>query len=117
MDAKNIGCLHFLMSPQISVLQDCLSYCLPGDCVVLVDNAVSLLMQQHLWAPNVEQATLGDQSPRSREIQVFALEADVLARGIPRDAFTAGNPPFARLIDDVGWAELLMKFPHCLSWK
>jgi len=117
MDAKNIGCLHFLMSPQISVLQDCLSYCLPGDCVVLVDNAVSLLMQENFWAQNVEQVTLGGQSPRGSEIQVFALEADVLARGIPRDVFAAGNPPFASLIDDVGWAALVMKFPHCLSWK
>jgi sulfur relay protein TusB/DsrH len=116
-DINNPGCLHLLMSPQISTLNACLSHCLPGDSVVLVNNAVSLLLQEELWETQAGPLDVETLTISSPEICLFALEADVLARGIPTKLVAGNHAPRYALIDDVAWAELLIKHSHCLSWK
>ena len=49
----------------------------------------------------------------SSDAAISALEADVLARGIKGKLLPDG----VAVIDDAGWADLVLAHKHCLSWK
>lgn len=95
------SCLHLLFSHATDTVQACLSHCLEGDSVVLLNTAVILLLDD-AWK---EAMVAG--------VSIHALQADVLAQGMFE---LVGNSDY-QLISDPGWAELVMRYSHCLSWK
>ncbi|MDZ4728746.1 MAG: DsrH/TusB family sulfur metabolism protein [Xanthomonadales bacterium] len=95
------GCLHLLFSHATDAVQACLSHCLKGDSVVLLNTAVILLLDD-AWK---EAMVAG--------VSIHALQAEVLAQGMSELADSSDY----QLISDAGWAGLVMRYSHCLSWK
>jgi sulfur transfer complex TusBCD TusB component (DsrH family) len=69
--------------------------------VVLLNTAVSLLLDTS-WNKGMVAG-----------VSVHAVQADVLAQGMSGALENRG----CQLISDAEWVELVMRYPHCLSWK
>ncbi len=95
------GCLHLLFSQATDTLKACISHCQPGDSLILLNTAVILLLDES-WNEAMEAG-----------VTVYTLQADVGAHGLSEGA--AGS--HCKMISDSGWAELVMHYPLCLSWK
>ena len=95
------GCLHLLFSHDTDTVRACVSHCQPGDSVVLLHTAVLLLLERE-W---IKAFVTG--------ISAYVLRSDVVAQGLSE---LPGNSDYS-LISDSGWVELVMRYPHCLSWK
>jgi len=93
------NCLHLVLRPQLSVLMECLAGCDSGDCVVLMDAAVTLAAV----AP-----------PNSKfSVELCCLEADARAHGLDRVVASTSWT----LITDRELVERVVRHLHCLSWK
>lgn len=95
------GCLHLLFSHDTDTVQACLTHCRAGDSVVLLSTAVVLLLDK-AWNKSIVTG-----------VSIHALQADMLAQGMSE---LADNSEY-QLIGDPDWAGLVMRYPHCLSWK
>lgn len=95
------GCLHLVMSASREALADCLDCCGPGDTIVLMDTAVTLMAGP--LAPG----------PAAHSTPVCCLAADIRAQGLQDVLAGAG----ASVIDDHGLVRLVCRHRHCLSWK
>ena len=93
------NCLHLVLRPQRSLLKDCLSYCASGDCLVLMDAAVTLMVEP---PPDL-----------SFPFEFCSLDPDVRAHGL--HTLNSGNS--WRVISDSELVERVMRYRHCLSWK
>jgi len=93
------GCVHLVLRPEKSVLQDCLACCASGDCLVLMDAAVTLIA-----GPAPESTPL---------VEFCCLEADLRAHGLGELA--SGTP--WKQITDLELVERVARHRHCLSWK
>lgn len=93
------SCLHLLMSSSTDTVRACLRHAGAGDSILLLDKAVSLLLEQS-WTLELPEG-----------VRIFVAQADVQARALPELA----EP--GEMIDDRAWAELVSRYPHCLSWK
>jgi sulfur transfer complex TusBCD TusB component (DsrH family) len=92
-------CVHLLLRAEGSVLQDCLASCSSGDCLVLMDAAVTLV---------------AGPSPKSAfRVEFCCLEADVHAHGLR--GLVSGSP--WKQITDLELVERVVRHRHCLSWK
>lgn len=95
------GCLHLLFSRDSDTVQACLSHCCAGDSVVLLNTAASLLLDKS-WNQGMVAG-----------VSMHAVQADVLAQGMSGVLENRG----CQLISDSEWVGLVMRYPHCLSWK
>ena len=95
------GCLHLVMKASRETLKDCLDCCAPGDAIVLMNTAVTLMA-----------GPLGmNSSPGSPP--VYCLAADLQAQGMQGALPGSG----ATLIDGQDLVHLVCRHRHCLSWK
>jgi sulfur relay protein TusB/DsrH len=98
-EATMAACLHVVMSASLDTMQACVQHAVAGDSILLIDTAVSRLLDQS-WIRDLPTG-----------INVLAAEADVRARGLTGLALPG------QLLSDQGWAELVASHAHCLSWK
>jgi sulfur relay protein TusB/DsrH len=95
------ACLHLLFSHNGDCVRDCLAQFGEGDSLILLNTGVLLLLDP-AWMHDLPDETT-----------VYAIDADVQAHGLAEVQGSTGSV----LIDDAGWARLVMKHAHCLSWK
>ncbi|MSQ98411.1 MAG: hypothetical protein EXR85_03815 [Xanthomonadales bacterium] len=94
-------CLHLILRSSGDVMDECLACIGKGDCIVLMDAAVSALAR-----PGVNRWL-------SAGVRVYCLEADLLAHGLGKSPGVQG----VERVDDLGLVELVCRHGHCLSWK
>ncbi len=87
------------MSADPGKVQACLAHCAAGDSLVLLNTAVSILLEQD-WKLALETG-----------VAVYVLADDAAAQG-----FTQQSTAW-KFIDDSAWVELFQRHRHCLSWK
>lgn len=92
-----MACLHQINAAHKLPL--CLRLAAPGDSLLLIESAVSLVAAPH------SLESIPDQ------LQVFALEADAIARGLNQR--TASS---IELISDQRWVELSLEASRVCSW-
>jgi sulfur relay protein TusB/DsrH len=95
------GSLHLLFSHDTDTVRACASHCRPGDGVVLVNTAVLLVLDKD-WNLFLEAG-----------VSIHALQPDVQAQGMTDVMCRSG----CKMISDEDWVGLVMRYPHCLSWK
>lgn len=93
------SCLHCLMSDDAESVQACVAHCVSGDSLVLLNTAVTILLDKG-WNKGLVAG-----------VAVFVLSADGVAHG-----FTQKSIDW-EFIDDSAWVELFLRHRHCLSWK
>ena len=99
--SDNKACLHLLFSTEQNVLDSCKCACGAKDSIVLMDTAVTWLIQS-------EQVNF-----TAKEITFFCLKADVQAHGLS----DLPDTTVVRPIDESELVELVCLHRHCLSWK
>ncbi|MGH8034005.1 MAG: DsrH/TusB family sulfur metabolism protein, partial [Lysobacterales bacterium] len=100
-DEPGESCLHLVMHANRNAWDNCQACCGPGDTIVLMNTAVTLMAGP--LAIN----------PSEVPIPVFCLAADVRAHGLHEHL--AGRN--VTMIDDHGLVRLVCLHRHCLSWK
>ncbi len=87
------------MSADVESVQACLAHCASGDSLVLLNTAVTVLLDEN-WNRSLNAG-----------VAVYVLAADAAAQGIEQKS---GDWKF---ITDSDWVELFRYHRHCLSWK
>lgn len=98
---RPIGCLHLLFSNSSDSVRDCQAQLAAGDSLVLLNTGVLVLLEPARMCNFPDDCT------------VYAIEADMQAHGLAGVQAAMA----VELIDDTGWARLVMSHAHCLSWK
>ncbi len=82
-------------------LADCLRVCSADDVIVLIEDGVYAALSESAPA----------QSLREKNIAVYAVQADVDARGLQRRV-----APHIAAIDHAGFVQLCVEQPNMLAW-
>ncbi len=85
-------------------LNSCLNHVKEGDSILLIEDAVLGALAQNKLADNI--------SEKLGEISIFALLADLSARGIGRDRLISG----IKTTDYAGFVELVANNERTQSW-
>jgi len=85
-------------------LGSCLRLIIEGDVLLLIEDGVYAILTQHPLAAEIRNC-------QERNIAVYALTADVLARGL-KDRV----PDHIALCDDAGFVELCCQTEKTQSW-
>lgn len=94
--------LHLLMSPALATRRDCMGQFAPGDCLLLLDRGVEVLVEPQALAELVDRS--GG--------RLHLLAEDLVARGLASMA----NDHQGLLIDLPGWVRLIAAHRQVLSW-
>jgi tRNA 2-thiouridine synthesizing protein B len=86
-----------------NVLATCLRYARPGSAVLLIEDGVYAAMRDTAVAPQVQEAM--------QRVSVYALKADVEARGMQNRMMDG-----VRLVDYGGFVDLVVEHNAVQSW-